>query len=992
MEFSAFNFDRLVQLCREDRDCFVSDLVEAVEQQEASVQSVALEFTLTVRQFIVDGLRIEAQPHGSWSEGIALPDSRLDISCSNDVDLAGTRCCLLQTEVAKRFAIEKDVSAKHLIVRHRETSILLDVTQKASHQQEPLWKVVHVLNSLKTVNEKSMKEAILILKLWVRKHAEAFLLKDGYPSSYTFLLIFLFLCSHRQHPIAPLVMCQREQTAEGVVRLCTEVLNTFDVECFSDDPLVLFQEFLEFLVSDFKGVQVDFELGSRLKLPELLFKDDLKAATAACPPVFETNDHAPPPFQVDTNPQADTQVAETEGQTIEDLQLKPSQDVQTEFLNDLFNEYFTFPDAAPAPEEALLPSSPATAHPLPRVLKLQPRSSITIHPRPSPVPAGGDAKSATSVTEAEARPDGPLYEEAAAVHARAPGPASGGKDRHSHDPPTNRDAPHRVTILKLQSHASGLQQGKPDPAGALEKAKFNPADLPSPEGLLLEPVAESSSLSRLGVGDEKNSSSLDPLKSLLAQLQTEGSRGGVTKGAEESSSAAERENDFGGMLVASDTAAAEVTLCPPQDSKLPASGVAGSELVSPRDRRDVGRERDENTRGNFQEARVSFNGTRGGDNKTASFSSTFSARMSRENVNEAFSRKVIRGALGILSGSARTRGPRTGGEGKGDGSELQNAPPRLPCAWISGLSEDVTEESLSESIEAFGLTPVNLTLHRLDVGGSDSEGKSSGGNVIVCAQCSTEQEAKVLVGGGPFLLMDEGEQVFFELGMGVSSGGPEAAHLRSLPKVWISNLPQSTTKTALSKHIAALRIVPLEVKVVNNIQVHAGRHVEEKIACVWLGTKAEAYILLSKGPSKLKRVFERFVGVQPRFCLGRAKPNSLGERGLFTVCVTQLNTRTTAETLRDMIDRCTSALGTRTTVHPSTKKAVSISSAAALNSSPTTEPSQGMAVEPRWAMKVVVVQLHCPAGRVLGTMPGKLALEQPPTHCISDWRGGWWLL
>uniref|UniRef100_A0A0G4GK61 RRM domain-containing protein n=1 Tax=Chromera velia CCMP2878 TaxID=1169474 RepID=A0A0G4GK61_9ALVE len=214
---------------------------------------------------------------------------------------------------------------------------------------------------------------------------------------------------------------------------------------------------------------------------------------------------------------------------------------------------------------------------------------------------------------------------------------------------------------------------------------------------------------------------------------------------------------------------------------------------------------------------------------------------------------------------------------------------RLPRVWVSGLDEETTLESLSVSIEDIGVTPIEVSLYRP----TSSEGQPG---VFACAQFSSEQDAKALVGGGPFLLMDDGENLLFELARPFTDS---EAHLQSLPKIWILDLPRGAERKSLAEQIATLGISPVEVKVVNNTHMmQGGKCVEGKIACVWFATKAEVSILLSDGPSKV-----RLCGYSLRFRLGRRKRVTVGEGELFDVCVTQLATTTTAETLRAGVSR-----------------------------------------------------------------------------------------
>uniref|UniRef100_A0A0G4G7B5 Uncharacterized protein n=1 Tax=Chromera velia CCMP2878 TaxID=1169474 RepID=A0A0G4G7B5_9ALVE len=267
MQFPYFSLDELVQLGQEGRPVFFARLVETVNRRETLVREVAHSFISLLKSY-----GVEARQHGSWTQRIALPDSDCDISCPNDPNLEKTKEAVLQVQSRQEFVIQEEVSEWRLLIRGRH-GVLLDVTQKAMHHTEPYHKAQHIVTSVNSAVDENVRLAVLVVKLWVRKHIQTFQPKDGYPNAYTFLLIFLFLCTHRQRPVIPLIKCLREETGEGV-HLRNVKVESPPPRLFSEDPLVLFQEFLAFLVADLKNMPVEFERSERRPIPTSLSPEE----------------------------------------------------------------------------------------------------------------------------------------------------------------------------------------------------------------------------------------------------------------------------------------------------------------------------------------------------------------------------------------------------------------------------------------------------------------------------------------------------------------------------------------------------------------------------------------------------------------------------------------------------------------------------------------------------------------------------------------------
>uniref|UniRef100_A0A0K6S814 PAP-associated domain-containing protein n=1 Tax=Chromera velia CCMP2878 TaxID=1169474 RepID=A0A0K6S814_9ALVE len=261
---SLFSFDRFVQEADfAERSRLLSELDGIVNRRRPVVERVAQCFSALVSRH-----GVETQQHGSWTQDLALPDSDVDISCPEDPYLAGTRRAL-ESPLNTSFLVEESVSEWRLLVRHWQTGVQLDVTQKAAHRTEPHWKAEHIRRSISWACDGNVRSAVLILKLWVRKHAEKFQPKNGYPNSYTFLLIFLFLCTHRERPVIPILSCKQDSSGSGGLSIL-RLARPSSLRLHSEDPLVLVQEFLGFLVSNLRGMQVDFDNDRKRKIPTSL--------------------------------------------------------------------------------------------------------------------------------------------------------------------------------------------------------------------------------------------------------------------------------------------------------------------------------------------------------------------------------------------------------------------------------------------------------------------------------------------------------------------------------------------------------------------------------------------------------------------------------------------------------------------------------------------------------------------------------------------------
>uniref|UniRef100_A0A0G4HBX1 Uncharacterized protein n=1 Tax=Chromera velia CCMP2878 TaxID=1169474 RepID=A0A0G4HBX1_9ALVE len=273
----AWSFDRLVHAVPEERAGLFSELIEAVDKRETVVSEVASSFGALLKQY-----GVETQQHGSWTQRIALPDSDCDISCPDDRNLAATRRALEAPENVE-FVVDENISDWRLLVRHKETGVQLDVTQKASFSTEPFWKAQHVWKAVNWAEDDNVRLAVMILKLWVRKHSDTFQPKSGYPNAYTFMLILLFLCSHREKPVSHLITCFRTETetdkeTAGEVKMWTLPESRPSTPLFSEDPLLLFQEFLDFLQTDLKGVPVTFDRETKIEIPKALEPHEQTAA------------------------------------------------------------------------------------------------------------------------------------------------------------------------------------------------------------------------------------------------------------------------------------------------------------------------------------------------------------------------------------------------------------------------------------------------------------------------------------------------------------------------------------------------------------------------------------------------------------------------------------------------------------------------------------------------------------------------------------------
>uniref|UniRef100_A0A0G4HCL4 PAP-associated domain-containing protein n=1 Tax=Chromera velia CCMP2878 TaxID=1169474 RepID=A0A0G4HCL4_9ALVE len=263
MAFSmgAVSFDRIVAVHPDERSRLFSQLIGLVDKREVIVKEVGRLFSDLLQSFGVQTFQ-----HGSWTQRIALLDSDSDVSCPEDVNLQGTRRAL-RSPHNLHFVVEEEISDWRILVRHRQTGLQLDVTQKASHSTEPLWKAEHIRRSVDWALDENVRITIFILKLWVRKHADQFQPKNGYPNSYTFLLILLFLLTHREKPVIPLLTCVSEDTqdrGDGLSILPVSRPSTDNLS--SEDPLLLFHQFLGFLLSNLKGLQVDFDRTAHLDL------------------------------------------------------------------------------------------------------------------------------------------------------------------------------------------------------------------------------------------------------------------------------------------------------------------------------------------------------------------------------------------------------------------------------------------------------------------------------------------------------------------------------------------------------------------------------------------------------------------------------------------------------------------------------------------------------------------------------------------------------
>uniref|UniRef100_A0A0G4HP93 RRM domain-containing protein n=1 Tax=Chromera velia CCMP2878 TaxID=1169474 RepID=A0A0G4HP93_9ALVE len=266
-------FDQLVSASPEVRAKLLAQLRANADRQKFIVKKAKSSFASLLSPFGVKPL-----VHGSWTQGIPLPDSDCDISCPEDVNLSETRRALRSLQNT-RFSVREVVSDWRLLVRHTDSRVLLDVTQKTAYKDEPYWKSNHISKSLDWAKDENVKSATLILKLWVRKHADLFQPKDGYPNSYTFLLIFLFLCTHRQNPVVPLITCAVEGTGRDA-RLRSLPVSRPSTAVSSEDPLVLFHHFLGFLAADLKGMHIAFHYTERQSIPQSLSEEDQVAARA----------------------------------------------------------------------------------------------------------------------------------------------------------------------------------------------------------------------------------------------------------------------------------------------------------------------------------------------------------------------------------------------------------------------------------------------------------------------------------------------------------------------------------------------------------------------------------------------------------------------------------------------------------------------------------------------------------------------------------------
>uniref|UniRef100_A0A0G4HP71 Uncharacterized protein n=1 Tax=Chromera velia CCMP2878 TaxID=1169474 RepID=A0A0G4HP71_9ALVE len=267
-------FDQLVSASLEVRAKLLAQLRANADLQKKKIEQVVTSFTSLLSPF-----GVEPVVHGSWTQCIALSNSDCDLSCPEDVDLRKTREAL-KCQKHKDFHVQDEVSVWRLLVRHAGVSrVVLDVTHKAAYTMEPARKADHVRMS---VTAENVKSAILILKLWVRKHADLFQPKDGYPNSYTFLLIFLFFCTHRQNPVVPLITCAVEGTGRDA-RLRSLPVSRPSTAVSSEDPLVLFHHFLGFLAADLKGMRIAFHYTERQSIPQSLSEEDQVAARACTP-------------------------------------------------------------------------------------------------------------------------------------------------------------------------------------------------------------------------------------------------------------------------------------------------------------------------------------------------------------------------------------------------------------------------------------------------------------------------------------------------------------------------------------------------------------------------------------------------------------------------------------------------------------------------------------------------------------------------------------
>jgi len=258
-------FNQIMLLPPKQRSLEISELRKSAEAQRANVETAARAFVNLMKAH-----GVTAYEHGSWVQGIALPDSDCDISCPEDRDLRRTRQVLQREGRKLGLFIDQDISDWRILLEHEPTGVQLDVTQRAYVSDEPYWKGEHVSSVLKGAKDPvAFREAVLLVKLWVKKHSQQMKPKDGYPNTYTFLLLFIWFCTHRQpRPVLPVIGCYAAEVVpgRGVWKYWME--NGKRGEEASVPPEILVAEFLLFLQSDLYGHEISFDRADRLYMAD----------------------------------------------------------------------------------------------------------------------------------------------------------------------------------------------------------------------------------------------------------------------------------------------------------------------------------------------------------------------------------------------------------------------------------------------------------------------------------------------------------------------------------------------------------------------------------------------------------------------------------------------------------------------------------------------------------------------------------------------------
>uniref|UniRef100_A0A0G4H9A2 Uncharacterized protein n=2 Tax=Chromera velia CCMP2878 TaxID=1169474 RepID=A0A0G4H9A2_9ALVE len=264
------DFDTLVQQDADGCAKSLRLLLSIADMKRKSIEEAGKDISDLLK---TEGLLTVAQ--GSWTQGTALPDSRLDVSVPQDRGLVRSRQILQSDPVQQIFRVEQEIDSWRLILRHVKTGVHLDVTSRCPCANEPLYKAEHIRRALTWARDDQLKLCVVLLRLWLRKYKEDINPKDGFPNSDTFTLLLIFYCTHRSHaPVTPLIKCAMAQDRSLTISPDNNPYSEPDTVPLRDpdrdpnSPVVievrqLMSEFLLWLNNDLAGLEVHFEYTSR---------------------------------------------------------------------------------------------------------------------------------------------------------------------------------------------------------------------------------------------------------------------------------------------------------------------------------------------------------------------------------------------------------------------------------------------------------------------------------------------------------------------------------------------------------------------------------------------------------------------------------------------------------------------------------------------------------------------------------------------------------